>query len=624
MTTPSPLGRYATTQKQYDARLIKVLERAALDIQKRVEKLQFTPGIASTVRRSQLNLVLGQIRAVQHDMWTRGVTSTVVRGQKAAAEAAVRAAEDLDRVMYAALPESVADAIRGSVRATAQAGIDAAYSRVPRELSQRVYKDFALSGGHVEAIVQSGIVQGLSAKELAADVYHYISPTVPGGASYAAQRLARTEINNAFHQQQIAGGQRPGVSAVKWNLSGSHKRPDECNQFATEDNGLGAGCFKPASVPGKPHPQCLCYMTYVLDSAEKFRSDLQRGKYDNELDARIKRNLELLGQRPVKAVATKAATATKSAPVKAVKAAPAKAVKAVQPPKVKPLTPRPKPKDLDFDIPPPISSSVDNRIKHASELLSNGKTQSQTMLEIAKSYQISNTDALKLVVQAQRGNLTARVVTNSSPLGDLMSRVHIPGANGDLIKSTLREQADLVPKVSERFRGVRLGTDNDFSGPGVVGVYSPLTERAVLHEKVFTSKYAKVFEKEVRTGFATPCGHNHTAPQSVFSHEFGHHVHKFIDEAPRSERFAFWNNVQRELDMTPRPHNGSVAFDDINGWIGANKQLIHGKVSRYGTTNSFELLAEIWQEYSTMGSRARPHIRNIGRMMQEMAERNVT
>jgi hypothetical protein len=585
--------------------LIKALERAALDIQKRLEKLKYTAGIASSVRQAQLNLVLGQIKAVQHDMWTRGVATTVVTGQKAAAEAAVRAVEDLERVMYAALPEAVADAVRGGLRATAQAGIDAAYSRVPRALSERVYKDFAVSSGQVEATVQSGIIAGLSAKELAADVYRFISPTVPGGASYAAMRLARTEINNAFHQQQIAGGQRPGVKAVKWNLSGSHKRPDKCNQYAAADNDLGVGCFAAGDVPGKPHPNCLCYMTYVLDSPEKFREDLVRGKYNNELDARIQRNLERLGQRPVKATAKVPAKAT---------------------PTKKPLLkPRPVPKDLDFDIPPPIppvsATAVDSKIQHASDLLKAGKTQSQAMLEIAKTYKISNTDALKLVVQAQRGNLTARVVTNSGPVGDLISRVSIPGKNGDLIKSTLREQADLVPKVAEEFRGVRLGTDADFANDGVVGIYSPATSRVVLHERVFSEKYAKVFAREVRTGFATPCGHGHTAPQSVFSHEFGHHVHKFIDEAPRSERFAFWNNVGRELGLSPRPP--SVLLEDVNKWISSNKGLIRGSVSEYATSNSFELLAEIWQEYSTMGTRARPHIQRIGKMMQEMAERNV-
>jgi hypothetical protein len=576
--------------------MAQTLERSAIAIQQRIEKLKFTPGIASTVRQNQLRLVLAEIRKTQQVMWTHGVTSTVVSGQKAAAEAAVRAAEDLERVMYASLPETVADALRGSLSATAQAGIDRAYTRVPRELSQRVYKDFAVSSGQVESIIRTGIVSGLSAKELAADVYHFISPTVPGGASYAAQRLARTEINNAFHTQQIAGGQRPGVKAIKWNLSGSHKRPDECNQFASADNDLGVGCYAPVDVPGKPHPQCLCFMTYVTMTSAEFEKALTGGKFDNELDARIKKNLESMGQGP----------AAKTAPLKSVKS-----------------SPRPVPKAVEPHKPPPVSATpVDEKLKFAMAGLKNGTPPGRIITEMKKSFGISDFDALKLVNAAKKGNTAAEIIINSGPKLPLGQRVSIPGKNGDLIRSALEDQAKLVPKVADQLNGVRYGDAADFNDPGVLGVYRQGSKRIFLNSEVFGEKYASVFDREVRTQFATPCGSHHTAPQSVFNHEFGHHVHKYIDEAPRAERIAFWNNVERELGI--RRSSGSIDFDSLTRWLKDNQGAVTAKVSRYGSTNPHELLAEIWQEYSSKGTKARPHIQAIGRMMQEFAERSVT
>lgn len=91
-------------------------------------------------------------------------------------------------------------------------------------------------------------------------------------------RLSRTEINNAFHEQQKRAGDKPWVEGVKWNLSGSHPRPDTCNDYANQSNGLGRGVFKTGDVPDKPHPQCLCYLTYETLSPEAFLDALGTGK----------------------------------------------------------------------------------------------------------------------------------------------------------------------------------------------------------------------------------------------------------------------------------------------------------------------------------------------------------
>ena len=317
MASPNPQNVYGKVQLAYDAKLNSILERTARDIQSRIARLR--PGVGGEVRKAQLNLVLNEIRNIQQAMWVSNVGPTIQQGKRAAAKAAESATEALERVLYTALPESVAEAVRGGLRTTAMAGIERDHARIPRELSTRVYHDFVLTSGQVERTIRSGLIAGLSARELAADVYHFISPTTPGGASYAAMRLARTEINNSFHEQQKLGGQRPGVKSVKWNLSGSHGKPDLCNVYASQDTDhLGGGKYKPGNVPDKPHPQCLCYMTYDTMSPEEFAKGIEQGKFDKELDARIKANLDRLGVKripPVTVKKTKAPVA-KVTPIK--------------------------------------------------------------------------------------------------------------------------------------------------------------------------------------------------------------------------------------------------------------------------------------------------------------------
>lgn len=295
MASPNPARNYAQLQLRFDSRLNRILERAARDIQARVARLPL--GVGGQVRKAQLSLVLNEVRAIQATMWNQSILDTIIAGKGRAALAVQDATEALSNVLYASLPESVADVVRGGLRATALSGIERDVARVPRALSTKVYKDFALTSGQLEDTIRSGIIQGLSARELAQSVYQFISPTTPGGASYAANRLARTEINNSFHEMQIKGGQRPGVLGVVWNLSGSHKRPDDCNQFASQNaDDLGRGTYKPDNVPGKPHPQCLCYLTYKMMDSDQFAKALKNGKFNDDLDRRINANLNRLGR----------------------------------------------------------------------------------------------------------------------------------------------------------------------------------------------------------------------------------------------------------------------------------------------------------------------------------------
>lgn len=290
--SPKEFQPYRKVQAQTERELRLALESTARAIQRRIAALPL--GIGGQVRAAQLRTTLAAIRKLQRQLWTGRIGPLVIQAAKDAEDAAESAVEAMTRVAYAALPERAAEELVRGLRLSAESGLKSVVARRARTLSERVYRQRALHDGKIEDLIKGGLISNLSAKELADTVYKYVSPTTPGGASYAAMRLARTEINNAFHERQLAGAQRPGVRAVKWNLSGSHTVPDLCNKYAEHN---GNGHWAVGKVPDKPHPQCFCYLTYVTQSPEQFRKALDRGDFDKELDRRTRENLARLGVR---------------------------------------------------------------------------------------------------------------------------------------------------------------------------------------------------------------------------------------------------------------------------------------------------------------------------------------
>jgi hypothetical protein len=247
-------------------------------------------GVGGEVRASQLSLTLAAIRKLERELWRGAIGPLIIQRIEDAQKAGESAVEALTRVAYASLSEQAADELVRSLRLSAASGIKSDAARRKRELSARVYRQESLSMGKIEDIIRSGLVANLSARELADEVYKHVSPTAPGGQSYSAMRLARTEINNAFHERQVAGATRPGVMGVEWNLSGSHKVPDECNQYAAESP------YPPDDIPDKPHPNCFCYLTYVTMPRQKFKEALEAGKFDDEIARRTRANMARLGR----------------------------------------------------------------------------------------------------------------------------------------------------------------------------------------------------------------------------------------------------------------------------------------------------------------------------------------
>lgn len=258
-----PLLRFLTVQAKLDRELGHVLSEAARDTEKRIV------GARSIVTRAGLEQVLADVRRIQQELWTRGVGPAIGRRLRDAEEAARRSARALDTFLEHAVGTRRASVLTDAFRRRVERGLDVDAGRVPHQLSDRVFRNAATSSGKIERIIRGSIIRGMSAREMARQVKPLIDPRTRGGVSYAAMRLGRTELNNAFHEQQKLQADRDWVSGVKWNLSKTHPRRDSCDLYAEHDSGLGSGVWDKHEVPDKPHPQCLCYMTYDLLSPDE-------------------------------------------------------------------------------------------------------------------------------------------------------------------------------------------------------------------------------------------------------------------------------------------------------------------------------------------------------------------
>lgn len=300
MATPDPRGplnAYLRLQVKVDRRVLGILRGIQRDVEAQLRALTGS-GVGAAVRREQLRLVQAEIESAIRRGWVS--LADVVHGEAlVAAKAAVSANGDFDRgLLRQALSGAQIDALAKAQVAAAQQNVRAALNRILDEdgstripLSDKVYHSRVLLNGEVDRLVNSALARGLNAREFAKEVRKFINPNTPGGVQYAANRLARTEINNAFHYaQRRDSAAKPWVSGQKWYLSGSHPRPDECNDFAEQNRyDLGVGVFPKDSVPNKPHPHCLCYITPQTVSEDQWIKDFNSGKYDDYLDARIPR-----------------------------------------------------------------------------------------------------------------------------------------------------------------------------------------------------------------------------------------------------------------------------------------------------------------------------------------------
>lgn len=286
MARPSdrlPLTSFLKVDKELEREMIKVLSRTGAAVEKDIRELNLKTSFSASVQRDQKRQLLVAIRQREAELWDSIGHTVSAAKARAAASAANVMSDYTDALTRTTLSTAEQARMRELAVAQAQRQVDSAIARELHSkitLSQQVYKTRQLASGQIDRHITSALGRGLNARDLAREMRQFIDPSVRGGVSYAANRLARTEINNAFHATQIAYAKdSPFVTGMQWHLSGSHKRPDECNDYASHDP------YTPAEVPAKPHPQCLCYVTPETPSNDDFIRKYMAGDYDRWLDS---------------------------------------------------------------------------------------------------------------------------------------------------------------------------------------------------------------------------------------------------------------------------------------------------------------------------------------------------
>lgn len=278
------LLKYLTIQKAMDSRVATMLRNAQQDADRRLIAIRGRDNISTRVERARLASVKAEINRVLALLWMQ-MNDEVGSNQARAAAAALDASFDWDSVLLrVAFPRSDDRAnIRNYLEHAVSRNVELAVRRtagVSFPLSQRVYKAKQLSDGWVDRKIQAVIIRSGNWKELATEVKDSIRPDTPGGVAYAAKRLARTELNNAYHAMSAEfNADKPWVTGFDWNLSKSHPAPDECNSLAD------ASPYPRNRVPGKAHPQCLCYISPALPTPEEFSANYRAGAYDDYMTA---------------------------------------------------------------------------------------------------------------------------------------------------------------------------------------------------------------------------------------------------------------------------------------------------------------------------------------------------
>jgi hypothetical protein len=268
--------------QQTDDEIARIMLQAAKDLEKIIGGLP-GKGVGAMARRAMYIQRQQQIYQVLAETWRGKVPTAITQGLSTSTQMAVNAQRRMLYLLSKATPEYAA-ILRDSMLHSAAATFADMRSRVLNgvNLSPSVYRNEALSRGTIDRIVNNGIALGQSAREIADAVVGYINPSTPGGAKYAAQRLGRTELNNAFRTTSaMTYAESPYVTGVQWTLSGSHPGDDDCDALAEIDEyGLGDGVFPSDEVPDSPHPNCFCYLVPITPTQEEFQEQLLNGEYD--------------------------------------------------------------------------------------------------------------------------------------------------------------------------------------------------------------------------------------------------------------------------------------------------------------------------------------------------------
>lgn len=273
----TPLLSLMRLEAQHVASLKVILNEAVKELDDKIAGMEGKNPITvmqAKAQREAMNDFLNRTFDTVEDVARVGM-------QAAAGAASLVVSQYEDELLKLVLDKDTMKALAKSEAQRAASGLEAALKRMQGTsyipLSEQIYKTKQLSSGWVDNLINKGLALGWSQRELANELRKSISPNVPGGVSYAANRTARTEINNAYHASAAERYANSAiVDGVDWNLSSSHPEGDICDTLADESP------YDKKNVPQKPHPFCYCFLTPALPTEDEFMENLFSGKYDGD------------------------------------------------------------------------------------------------------------------------------------------------------------------------------------------------------------------------------------------------------------------------------------------------------------------------------------------------------
>jgi hypothetical protein len=265
-----------------DQEVLSMLRDSYKRVDSMLKALQANGSTDPTVRRVQLEQSRVSLLTEQAAIFDRLGDVVSARRTRAVARSQRLSAASTAFLLNRVGATTTADAIYKGALAVSQRGIEAALTRMGLSavpLSQKIYRTQVWMDGRLGKLINAALASGANAREFAKTARDWFNPNTPGGIRYAAMRLARTEINNAFHASAVQRSlEKPWVSQMDWNLSKSHPKPDICNKVADESP------YAVADVPVRPHPQCMCFVTEHSIDEDEWVDRFIDGEFDDYLD----------------------------------------------------------------------------------------------------------------------------------------------------------------------------------------------------------------------------------------------------------------------------------------------------------------------------------------------------
>ena len=285
-------------KKQEDA-LMKVLTQAHANLSKAMDDIAYP---SDKLKFEHIKDMQQEIERVMDDVYGKrgafgkgNMQQTIIEGATQASKAAVDGKYKAGMLYLKDInPDLIADlpAMFGGIPDKVVKNLLTRKLDDGQLFSQRIWKLRDYTDNVVSQTITQGILESKSAREIAKDLEAFLIQKAEGRAAlhglphkqawhrgdvvYNTQRLARTEINNAFREAQVETAKNASyIKGVKWRLSVSHPVADICDTWASQDlYEMGPGCYPPDKAP-IDHPNGLCFLTDILKTRDEMMQSMR-------------------------------------------------------------------------------------------------------------------------------------------------------------------------------------------------------------------------------------------------------------------------------------------------------------------------------------------------------------